>query len=86
MADLIKRLEEATEGNLELSIAVGEHVGAKKRYEHWGSENPSHLRYTTSLDAALTLHDDVPKMVYSDPLKVCVDALRERAKNEEKVP
>lgn len=40
--DLIRRLEEATEGSYELSLAVGDFVGS---FQH----------YTTSIDAALTL-------------------------------
>ena len=52
---LAERVEQATDNLYELSKEVGEACGMPTRYEHPGSENPSHRLYCTSLDAAMTL-------------------------------
>lgn len=52
---LITKLESAKEGSWDLSQRVGKATGGEKQYQHPGSVRLSHLNYTTSLDAALTL-------------------------------
>lgn len=49
MTDLIDRLESASEGSRELDILIATAVGAKR------VDGPWYARYSTSLDAALTL-------------------------------
>ena len=82
MADtLIARLEKAKSGSLELDIEIAAYLspGHETAYDFaqkaWTSEIP---HYTTNLQDALGLYDGVPQMVYADPLKVCIDALRAR--------
>lgn len=52
---LIERLEKASGPDYGLSQDIGRAIGARQRYEHPGSENPSWPNYTGSFDAALTL-------------------------------
>ena len=55
MSELLDRLQSATEGSYRLSKLVGDYLGAEERYEHPGSENPSHRCYTTNLQDAVSL-------------------------------
>jgi hypothetical protein len=62
MENLIAELERATEGSLELDLAISEQIGdfqqSKKDYEQDGRWSGKLPLYTTSLDAALTLVPD----------------------------
>lgn len=55
LQDLIIRLEEAEGPDWKLSQDIGEAVGAGPRHQHPGSQEPVHLNYTASLDAAVSL-------------------------------
>ena len=62
MDDLLKRLEEATEGSRELDAEIGETLGIEPAwygpYGYYDAAKDApreHEHYTTSLDAALTL-------------------------------
>ena len=55
LQSLISRLEKAEGPDWKLSQDIGEAIGAQPRYEHPASQEPTHLNYTASLDAAVGL-------------------------------
>ena len=80
MKDLIAKMEQAGEGSRKLDAEIafqsGWHVDNN---DNWiGPQGEIVVpHYTTSLDAALTLYNVVPDVISTDPIKACIEGLKQ---------
>jgi hypothetical protein len=89
IADLIARLESATEGSRELDVAIADVADgwpvcrdpAWRIAPHGASVHAltAVRAYSTSLDAAVKLYKTRPTRIPSNPLRVCIDAMKKGA-------